>query len=267
MEPPQDDNLCLSLHVVGDSETEEPVPLNTIYVSESDCDLITKSWNPIKSILDKDSPDPARITMQLRRSPRLSPLVWGGDPGSWLSRKRKANAAFGLGSSEGGLSGRVLRSGKVVNSTALIEFREETTPVRGIEGGLGSGGGFSSGKVFRSGEVVASTALIEFEKETPVRGIKGVVGLDGGSSSGKVLRSGKVAVARDGLKHALSKLRDNEEGNGTLGGKIGTRKAFDSSSSKGSKQKKVVAFFLGEPVPDVEAREKWKWRYELKVIV
>ncbi|KAK1379049.1 DNA (Cytosine-5)-methyltransferase CMT2 [Heracleum sosnowskyi] len=188
MELPHDDNLCLSLHVVGVSETEDPLPLNTIYASN--CDLIT---DPIDSILDQDSPDPGRNTMQLPRSPRLG-------LGSGFSRKRKANAALGLGSSEGGnFSGRVLRSGKVVESTAL-------------------------------------------------RRIEGVVG----STSGKVLRSGKV----DGLKSALTELGDNQEGkrmvvkgNATLSGK-----------GKG----KGKAFFLGEPIPDVEARDKWNWRYQLK---
>lgn len=254
--PPQhpDNNLCLSLLVVGDAETEDPVPLNTIYVSDSH--FITKSWNPIHPILDQDFPDPPRIAMQLRRSPRLnSPLVFGAHSAS--GRKRKANAGLGLGSTD-----TAFRSGKVPSSTALIEFREEAIRGRGIEVGLGSG----SGEVLRSGEVKASTALIEFQKGTPVRGIKGVVGLEGGSSSGKVLRSGKVAASRDGLKNELIKLRGNEEGNGTLGGKVGKGKGLDSSSGKARKQK-AVAFFVGEAVPEVEAREKWKWRYELKVIV
>lgn len=244
MEIPPQDNLCLSLHVVGDSETEDPLPLNTAYASN--CDSITKSCNPI---LDERSPDPARITMQLRRSPRLHLTL----SASAFSRKRKANAAaLGLGSTEGGL---VFRSGKVVTDTALIEFRD--TPVRGIEDSDGSG------KVLRSGKVAESTALIEFQG-TPVRRIEGVLGSDGGSSSGKVLRSGKVA--RDGL----TKLRDNEEGkrtpvkgNGALGGKVGKAKGLDSSSNKARKQK-AVAFLVGEPIPDVEARDKWNWRYQLK---
>ncbi|KAL8104093.1 DNA (cytosine-5)-methyltransferase CMT2-like [Apium graveolens] len=214
MELPHQEHDDKSLHVVGITETEEPLPLDT-------SDLIAKSWNPILDT--SDSPDPGESPMQLPGSP---PPVSGGDSGSGLSKKRKAaDGDLGSGSSEI----RVLRSGKLVGSTA---FREGG----GIEDGVGSG----SGKALRSGELkkVPPTALLEFNK-----GIKGVVG----STSGKVLRSGKVAVP---------KLCHNEEG-------IGKGKALDSSSGKARKQK-PVAFLVGEPVPDVEAREKWKWRYQLK---
>ncbi|KAM7507279.1 hypothetical protein LguiA_017732 [Lonicera macranthoides] len=48
--------------------------------------------------------------------------------------------------------------------------------------------------------------------------------------------------------------------------KKSNNKASVSSEKKERKQKKndVTPFFIGEPVPDDEARERWRWRYELK---
>lgn len=270
MELPEKDHLSLSLHVVDNTEVEDPVPLNTIYASNSIS--VSKSWNPKNCNLDENHVDPGsspgKITMQLRRSPRLSPLVHSVDSGSNLSRKRKANAALG----------RRSRSGVV--ELGLIEL-----PVRKDMDDLV----VSNGRVLRSGKVAVSTALIEFRKPkgTPVRKVRDALVLDVGSSGGKVLRSGKVAASTPVLRKnketetAMIELPDKEErkrilvnANGISGEhpikdnrpKAGKAEAIDSSSNKAKKQK-AVAFFVGEPIPDVEAREKWNWRYELKVIV
>lgn len=45
------------------------------------------------------------------------------------------------------------------------------------------------------------------------------------------------------------------------------RKTLDSSKNKQNKQENIKsASFIGDPIPDVEAQERWGWRYRMKVI-
>lgn len=39
------------------------------------------------------------------------------------------------------------------------------------------------------------------------------------------------------------------------------------SERKEKKQQKTACWFIGDPIPEEEARERWAWRYELKVII
>lgn len=46
-----------------------------------------------------------------------------------------------------------------------------------------------------------------------------------------------------------------------------TTKKFESrKSSKNKKKNSNTCFFIGDPIPDNEAQERWHWRYELKVL-
>lgn len=47
-----------------------------------------------------------------------------------------------------------------------------------------------------------------------------------------------------------------------------SKKKFKSSASfaNGSMDEKSISSFIGDPIPDDEARERWGWRYELKVV-
>lgn len=40
-----------------------------------------------------------------------------------------------------------------------------------------------------------------------------------------------------------------------------------SGADKKNNVSKMTSFFVGDPVPADEAQQRWKWRYEMKVIV
>lgn len=43
---------------------------------------------------------------------------------------------------------------------------------------------------------------------------------------------------------------------------------FKATTSKSKRKKyQTMSFFIGDPIPDGEAQERWHWRYEMKVIV
>lgn len=46
-------------------------------------------------------------------------------------------------------------------------------------------------------------------------------------------------------------------------------KRFKATASLEQKRKKDknMSSFIGDPIPDDEAQEKWRWRYEMKVII
>lgn len=48
-----------------------------------------------------------------------------------------------------------------------------------------------------------------------------------------------------------------------------SRKKFKSTDSSVDKLNKYkhMSFFVGDPIPDDEAQERWRWRYEIKVII
>ncbi|KAA8525105.1 hypothetical protein F0562_007031 [Nyssa sinensis] len=73
--------------------------------------------------------------------------------------------------------------------------------------------------------------------------------------SEKCLRSRKIPFRLVGIENVKTESASME-----LSGKIET---FASSEKKQRKQKSK-AFFIGDPVPEVEARERWGWRYDLK---
>ncbi|KAK2973205.1 hypothetical protein RJ640_024492 [Escallonia rubra] len=72
------------------------------------------------------------------------------------------------------------------------------------------------------------------------------------SSSEKCLRSRKIAF------HVVGAEKSVEAKAGLI-----EWPASEASVKKAKKQKRT-AFFLGEPVPEDEARARWNWRYELK---
>ncbi|KAK3014031.1 hypothetical protein RJ639_008664 [Escallonia herrerae] len=72
------------------------------------------------------------------------------------------------------------------------------------------------------------------------------------SLSEKCLRSRKIAFHVVGAEKSVEAKADLIEW-----------PASEASVKKAKKQKKT-AFFLGEPVPEDEARARWNWRYELK---
>ena len=249
----------LSLHVLDNSVAEDPVPVDSVLGSNCDVIEASKDGDEGNEGLVDPGCSPAGIAMQVPGSPRLSPLLHSCDSDSDLSRKRKADEGemcvgieFELDQLEG----------------IAVERESEGIVSGGVSGCV------SSGRVLRSRKVEMSPALTQ-SRERRTQGRKGIE--DGlVSSSGKVLRSGKVAVSTVGLKRddedesGLIEFGDDQEGRQTPvkvnnRPKAGNGKGSDSSSSKAHKQKSV-AFFVGEPVPDVEAREKWNWRYQLKVI-
>ncbi|XP_024030561.1 DNA (cytosine-5)-methyltransferase CMT3 isoform X2 [Morus notabilis] len=46
--------------------------------------------------------------------------------------------------------------------------------------------------------------------------------------------------------------------------RIPTEKTESRNSSKNKKKNPNISFFIGDPIPDDEAQERWHWRYELK---
>ncbi|GMQ04063.1 hypothetical protein CsSME_00049618 [Camellia sinensis var. sinensis] len=70
----------------------------------------------------------------------------------------------------------------------------------------------------------------------------------------KCLRSRKIPF----------RIVEGENGDTTRLGSVESKVNAVASSEKKERKQKVTSFFIGEPVPEIEARERWGWRYDLK---
>ncbi|KAK7844971.1 dna (cytosine-5)-methyltransferase cmt2 [Quercus suber] len=91
--------------------------------------------------------------------------------------------------------------------------------------------------------------------------------------------SGKFNLDENYLKQSLreaTSLSEDENGknecsfvDSTESGENRCSKRFKATASLEEKRKKAknMSSFIGDPIPDDEAQERWRWRYEMKVII
>ncbi|KAL3500066.1 hypothetical protein ACH5RR_039159, partial [Cinchona calisaya] len=146
-----------------------------------------------------------------------------------------------------------------------IQFKlpEEASPKIDLSESTSGGNDYSqkrlkTGKIeFQSPENVSENGEnIEFElpEENAVENSEVAV------TSEKCLRSRKIEFQIIGNGNVEEKSPFSERGSAKNKGPP----EINKNSKKKESKKKSVAFFIGEPIPEEEARERWHWRYELK---
>lgn len=84
------------------------------------------------------------------------------------------------------------------------------------------------------------------------------------NSAAKNGLTGKTKMQQQGLHLSSSKrLRSSTKQNGLAETSPATKK---KKNGKGSSSNREDSFFIGDPVPDDEARVRWPWRYEEKKV-
>ncbi|KAK7844938.1 dna (cytosine-5)-methyltransferase cmt2 [Quercus suber] len=103
--------------------------------------------------------------------------------------------------------------------------------------------------------------------------------LDELPSNMSIPSSGKFNLDENYLKQSLKEatsLSEDENGknecsfvDSTESGENRCSKRFKATASLEEKRKKAknISSFIGDPIPDDEAQERWHWRYEMKVII
>ncbi|CAI9095176.1 OLC1v1031059C2 [Oldenlandia corymbosa var. corymbosa] len=79
-------------------------------------------------------------------------------------------------------------------------------------------------------------------------------------SGEKCLRSGKIVYCLTGSGSVENKLSQIKAGNTENKG----QSVNNSKSNKRKSKPRAASFFIGPPIPEEEAQDRWTWRYELK---
>ncbi|KAJ9537437.1 hypothetical protein OSB04_030170 [Centaurea solstitialis] len=245
--------LALTLHALsGDfyhNDNESPVPLKVFDPNLEDGKSVPRVTNSVEQSSSRLSSSTALIVggmdserspesnsvpeRSVRRSPRLSPVTLQAENGGRKELKRLP---------ESGLR----RSPRLsqVTSCPQIEWEGLLTMVK--------------------------------EKGPPMdrnrRGLKlAVPALSSEEIVRKELITNGDTAGPCGLEFHLCKKEDGDKNTASVGNNgFGYKKAplvkckARASSNKKQRKLKRESFFVGEPVPEVEAQERWHWRYELK---